>query len=587
MSSCSRLLFQYLQEDLSSQVVGLEPIPFGSKPPPDWVGMSVSQVAASALRRSLLKKFKDATHKDANVRAKEKFVTINNRCARYSVKMNTSWDELVVGEVKASLYRFFYPSADSPLIRNFQQILSAGRCGPGAAVGSRGNDFYTKLFSSEMACTSSSLYEMYSRYIEGSSIWSEAERFRYDHYDGPKVVEGNRVSFVPKNDQISRMICIEPSLNMFFQLGLAHILEGRLRQVYGLDLSEQPFHNRELARRGSLDGSFATIDLESASDSMSRTLIKELFPPNVVGWLEFLRSRTASFPDGEVLQMEMISTMGNGFTFPLQTLLFACVVDAVYRLSNIKLVRPTRLKNLCSECYGNQSGNFAVFGDDIIIETGVSLRVIKALELFGFTVNADKTFVEGSFRESCGQDWFSGVDVRGVYLKELRTQQDHYIAINLLNDWSARTGISLSSCVQYLLGRCRFLPVPPWENVDAGIRVPLDLAGDLPRCKFTGALVYYKSKPQSRGLRLLDGEVRAPRRAKTRIYNPSGLYISGLGGYVRSNRILTRDGEVRYSCKRSLAPNWESTSTVRPFAGRVSWQRWETSVWLNFYRKVE
>jgi hypothetical protein len=55
------------------------------------------------------------------------------------------------------------------------------------------------------------------------------------------IVEGNRLDFVPKNDDISRSICVEPTLNMFFQLGFADILNSRLKEFAGIDLENQQF----------------------------------------------------------------------------------------------------------------------------------------------------------------------------------------------------------------------------------------------------------------------------------------------------------------------------------------------------------
>ena len=57
-----------------------------------------------------------------------------------------------------------------------------------------------------------------------------------------------------------------------------------------------------------------------------------------------------------------------------------------------------------------------MYGDDIIVPSNASADAVAVLRAFGFTPNARKTFTTGSFRESCGGDYFMGYDVRSVYI---------------------------------------------------------------------------------------------------------------------------------------------------------------------------
>ena len=150
-----------------------------------------------------------------------------------------------------------------------------------------------------------------------------------------------------------------------------------------------------LASAGRL--SCATIDLSNASDTVAYQLVKLVLPPD---WFELLISLRAPFTDmdGKRVRLEKFSSMGNGFTFALETLLFWTLCDTV---SN------------------GEAQVLRVFGDDIIVDTAHAKACVKALEFFGFTPNAKKTFLEGPFRESCGGDYFNGVSVRAVYVKNL------------------------------------------------------------------------------------------------------------------------------------------------------------------------
>ena len=264
---------------------------------------------------------------------------------------------------------------------------------------------------------------------------------------------------VCKNTLYIRSICTEPTVNMWFQLGLGNYLRIGLKKTFGIDLENQQQKNRDLARLGSETGDLATLDLESASDSISLGLLRRFFPRSFVSMVELYRSAQVELPDGNIEELHMVSGMGNGFTFPLQTLVFCCVVKACYTWHGIPCRR--------------NGGNWGVFGDDIIVEKATSRDVARLLSLLGCTVNTTKSFVEGPFRESCGGDYHLGVDVRGVYLKSLRTPQSLAIAINTLNRWSARHGIPIPRTVQTLL--CHMGPyhtVPYCESDDAGVKVP-------------------------------------------------------------------------------------------------------------------
>jgi hypothetical protein len=183
---------------------------------------------------------------------------------------------------------------------------------------------------------------------------------------------------------------------VFFQLGYGRIIRNRLSR-HGIHLDEGQDIHRRLAREASTDGRFATLDLSNASDTVCRNLVKLLLPPSWFAVLDSLRSKKTYFR-GKWYLLEKFSSMGNGFTFELETLVFLCLASAF------------------SEDLRLGVDVFA-FGDDIIVPTGISKDVIAALSFFGLKVNDEKSFVSGPFRESCGGDYFLGVDVRPFFLK--------------------------------------------------------------------------------------------------------------------------------------------------------------------------
>jgi hypothetical protein len=58
-----------------------------------------------------------------------------------------------------------------------------------------------------------------------------------------------------------------------------------------------------------------------------------------------------------------------------------------------------------------------VYGDDLIVPAEEAPAIVAGLEAFGLKVNAAKSFWTGKFRESCGRDYYDGVDVTPVYVR--------------------------------------------------------------------------------------------------------------------------------------------------------------------------
>jgi hypothetical protein len=584
------VLFSCLQADLS---------PFNSvdkkSPFVDW-----RSVAATQLLESVFKKFEDPNPR-ADAKAIETFLEINRSLENYKLVALTTWDEDVVTAVKAVLDDFLHPKG-MPLVDSYDQLFKAGETGPGASIVGRGGDFFTKMFSSELSTSDLSLYGSYRASLTGLYSWQIAERYRFAKLGGPKLVGSNRLSCVPKNVDISRTICTEPTLNMWYQLGVGNVIRERLGQFFGIDLATVADVNRRLAYLGSLDTnptdrSFSTIDLKSASDSISLGLVEALFPKWFRNLLMHLRSPVTRLPDGNTLALNMVSTMGNGFTFPLQTLLFSAVVSAVYMQMGIPLKRVDATQP-----------NWSVFGDDIVVVRKAYDRVCHVLSLFGFVVNADKSYSIGPFRESCGCDFFKGHMVRGVYLKRLSTPQDVYVAFNKLVRWSARNEIALCSSLQYLLRKARFNAVPFWESDDAGFKVPEWWPWMTSPRNAHGVRAYKAWVPKSPRLRLTEDAILVPRGLRRRFYNPEGLIVSvtrgdwvdgttptshgGWGTYVQVRRHALqwdvppvpdvpnfRAGSGLRNWRTDLARELELRRAMEPVAGSVEGRRCEAVFW--------
>jgi hypothetical protein len=222
--------------------------------------------------------------------------------------------------------------------------------------------------------------------------------------------------FVDKNAKTHRPICIEPVLNGFWQLGVGDYIKDRLRIHANQNLRDQT-RNREFARLGSIHGSIATIDLSSASDTVSYSVVFDLLPEGWVDLLDSLRTPVIRY-EGYELELEKFSSMGNGYTFELESLIFWALASA------------------CTELRSGDQERVSVYGDDIIVPTVAVDLLYASLTWCGFSVNSEKSFTQGNFRESCGADWLDGNDVRPIFKKDRLTIQFLY----LFHNWSIRRG---------------------------------------------------------------------------------------------------------------------------------------------------
>jgi hypothetical protein len=213
------------------------------------------------------------------------------------------------------------------------------------------------------------------------------------------MVDYNKVGFVLKTAKTHRVMASEPLGNNLVQKGTDLEMRDLLRRV-GLDLRWQ-HPNQEMAREGSLSDTeegFVTIDLKDASNSVSIGLCRTQLPPDWFRFLDAIRSPAYKLPGCEgVTRYQMFVSMGNGFCFPLQTLLFASLVHAV-------------------DTSAVPGVDFRVYGDDIVVRKKIAPMLIRLLARVGFKTNSRKTFVEGPFRESCGSNWYNGEDVTPMTL---------------------------------------------------------------------------------------------------------------------------------------------------------------------------
>jgi hypothetical protein len=225
-----------------------------------------------------------------------------------------------------------------------------------------------------------------------------------------ETVEGSRATTVDKNAEIRRMIAPEPTCNMFLQLGLMQYMYDEMK-VFGLDVESLPTLHRQLALESSITLRNATIDWSSASDCNAIELCRWLFPPAWFKIIMALRSPVTVLPDGRTVPLNMVSTMGNAGTFPIETLVFWVYAHA----TKITVDKPNYVGLFPTQ---EEFGSVSVFGDDCIVPSYMASEFIEIMTEVGFIINDDKSFYGSlQFRESCGGDYLQGYDVRPFKVK--------------------------------------------------------------------------------------------------------------------------------------------------------------------------
>jgi hypothetical protein len=226
-----------------------------------------------------------------------------------------------------------------------------------------------------------------------------------------------RVVPVPKTLKGPRIIAIEPCCMQFAQQGIKDWLYASL-ESYRLTEGHVNFReqqvNQKLAISSSYDHRFVTIDLSDASDRVPLSLVSHMLDRNPILLEAVLacRSKSAILPDGrEIGPLQKFASMGSALCFPIEAMYFYTIcVMACLRAQSL----PVSLEN----CF-RVSRDIYVYGDDIVVLKTYADVVLDHLQKYNCKVNTRKTFVNGSFRESCGVDAYMGYEVTPTYLREM------------------------------------------------------------------------------------------------------------------------------------------------------------------------
>ena len=254
----------------------------------------------------------------------------------------------------------------------------------------------------------------------------------YDDLEQVNILEPEaelpvKVISVPKTQKTPRIIAIEPTAMQYAQQSIWEAIldtfetgdplspksaTRRIRRLWKMISFTDQEPNRLLAMEGSRDGSLATLDLSEASDRVSNELVRTMLAPwpHLQRAVDACRSRSARVPGHGIIPLAKFASMGSALCFPMEAMVF---LTLVFMGIEQELNRPLEREDIVL-----LSRQVRVFGDDIIVPRDYVYSVIRTLEHFGAKVNVRKSFWNGKFRESCGQDCYAGHDVNIVKVRQ-------------------------------------------------------------------------------------------------------------------------------------------------------------------------
>lgn len=370
----------------------------------------------------------------------------------------------------------------------------------------------------------------------------------------------NKITFVPKNSDEHRSIGVELNGSILLQKVLGDKIRSRLYD-FGLNLNSQS-RNVHFARVAKTF-QFATVDIANASNTLSYETVKLLIPDEWFNVLDTFRSKYGRCASMDYsTKYEMFSSMGNGFTFELESLIFYAISLATVMVTNdydLDLAKK----------------NVAVYGDDLIVPQENYNLLVSSLGQVGFEINDSKSFRSGNFFESCGSDFYDGTDVRPFFLKrEIVTIKDAYFLCNSLLYKSIKTGNSFLfpayletlKLIRTVLRTPNFGPLHFYEksksgyrelydDLEAVLRVPLAYAQAHGGVEFDTTLYAWKYK---KWIRI---SIESPLSLNRQYAVQNMRYLTFLDGQLNGKVVLT--GKYRFKLVRRHSSSWDGSLSRR------------------------
>lgn len=249
-----------------------------------------------------------------------------------------------------------------------------------------------------------------------------------------------RCCLVPKDFKGPRLISAESAATQYLQQGqmrkLMQYCDHHRIISRSIKFRDQTWNQR--AAQEAVARNHVTLDLSNASDTVSVPLVWFLLAgvPNLRRRLMATRS-SHMLMNNQRVRLSAFAPMGSAVCFPVESLVFWAIT-----MASLKLVRShehrqngvTRM--VCDFRDDALASEIRVFGDDIVVPEEAFPTLCSTLREIGCEPNMSKTCWQTPFRESCGSEWFNGIDVTIIRNKEYHYAadykfEDHLALLNL------------------------------------------------------------------------------------------------------------------------------------------------------------
>jgi len=224
-----------------------------------------------------------------------------------------------------------------------------------------------------------------------------------------EVACGSNVSIkaVPKAYDKPRIIGMEDAGRAW----VAQAVNYSLREAVQSSPYAEYFHftsqeeNSWICSVSSTAGDLATIDQTSASDSITWSLVVDMFPACVIRDLRRVRP-FYKVVDGKFSSLQMALSSGHACTATLETIVFLAIDIAVAEYVGTVLGK--------DQSYWGPS-RVVVYNDDQIVPVECVDLLQSVHQALGLIPNLQKSFWVGPFREACGQEAYNGFSISHAY----------------------------------------------------------------------------------------------------------------------------------------------------------------------------
>jgi hypothetical protein len=250
--------------------------------------------------------------------------------------------------------------------------------------------------------------------------------------------------------------------------------------------------------------------------------------------------------------------MGNGYTFELESLIFWAIVQQV-----------------CKPNVNERDMSVRVYGDDLVVPSEHYDSIVGRLAEAGFRPNSKKSFSSGPFRESCGKQYYNGVDITPYYVRRPVKSFDRlFLVHNNVYRWGQRTGVDVTE----LCASLRQLAPAEWRTP----RLP-DGFGD---GAFIGAVDELRMDPHPDGWEFWQVSALVQTSIALEGDLPDGQLIASLNASSARKVLLSKRNSMRLrTLRRRISPYQGHVPQSRHYGGHGDCSRyspqWATDIDLE------